>query len=295
MTKHHLQGIWCDNTSTKSIIAEAARVSGRKLNLKRKIDLPGLVSEADVKKSSKRPTPTDTTRTRSIGKIPIASPSVVHMRSAGPQPLDNRAPVSRPIPGKGGITLTYLFPEKSGTLYNVQLLESATREEMMAALCAKTKLPPLDDDFFEAAPVDWFTQKRLTIKYQFPRRDLSAFMLSDPDTFLFDFNPALPVWIETDGACSGNPGPGGWGAIINQGDAKVELHGPDSFTSNNEMELQALAEALDFLSKDFQGYVVIESDSENCVKMMSGLGRRWQIDNYVKGTESRIKHLLNES
>jgi ribonuclease HI len=287
--------IWCDNTSLKNIIAEANRVFGRKFELSRRMDLPGLVYEADVKKSQKRAIPPDSTRTRSLGKIQIASPSVVHMRSAGPQPLDSRAPIQRPIPGKGGITLTYLFLGSSGTLYNVPLQESATRDEMMAALCAKTKLPPLDDDYFEAAPEDWFAKKRLTIKYQFPRRDLSALMPTEPGLFLSDFNPSLPVWIETDGACSGNPGPGGWGAIISQGEVKVELHGPDANTTNNEMELQALAEALDFLPEDFQGYVVIETDSENCVKTMSGLGRRWQIDNYVnlKGNRTKNKAFID--
>jgi hypothetical protein len=89
--------------------------------LERKIDQPGLVFEADVKKQQKRPEPKDTTKTRSLGKMQIASPSVAHMRSAGPQPLDHRTPVRRPVPGKGGITLIYIFPEKSSTIHNVQL------------------------------------------------------------------------------------------------------------------------------------------------------------------------------
>jgi ribonuclease HI len=254
------------------------------------MDLPGLVYEADVKKAQKRPVPTDTTRTRSIGKIPIASPSVVHMRSAGPQPLDHRAPISRPVPGKGGITLICTFSDSSGTFYNVKLAESATREEMISTLCAKAKLPPLYDAYFEAAPLDWFAQKRPTIKYQFPRRDLSALDLSEPAMFLLGFDHTQPVWIETDGDCSGNPGPGGWGCIISQGDVKVEFHGRDPETTNNEMELQALAEALDFLPKDFKGYVVLETDSENCIKTMTGLGRRWQIDNYVNLRGNRVKN-----
>jgi ribonuclease HI len=120
-------------------------------------------------------------------------------------------------------------------------------------------------------------------------------MPSDAATFVVGWNPTLPVWIETDGACSGNPGPGGWGAIVSQGQVKVELHGPDANTTNNEMELQALAEALDILPPDFQGYVVIETDSENAVKIMSGLGRRWQIDNYVnlKGNRTKNKALVD--
>jgi hypothetical protein len=185
--------IWCHETGQKSITEEANRVFGRKFNLHRKTDVPGLVYEADVSQKSKRPVPADSTKTRSLGEIPIASPSLVHMRSAGPQPLDHRAPIQRPIPGAGGITLTYMFPDRSGTLYNVPFQEATTRDEMMDYISAKTKLPPLDDEFFEAAPIDWFAQKRLTVRYQFPRRDLSTLMPSEPDLFLFGFDPKTPV------------------------------------------------------------------------------------------------------
>jgi hypothetical protein len=57
--------IWCDSTAHKSIVAEANRIFGRKFNLERKIDQPGLVFEANVQKSQKRPAPNDSTKTRS--------------------------------------------------------------------------------------------------------------------------------------------------------------------------------------------------------------------------------------
>jgi ribonuclease HI len=183
-----------------------------------------------------------------------------------------------------------MFPTKNGTLYNVPFTEATTRDEIMDYASAKAGLPPLDEEFFEAAPLDWFAQKRLRVRFQFPRRDLSALTPSDIGTFIADWDPRLPVWIETDGACSGNPGPCGWGAIISQGGIKVEIHGPDATTTNNEMELQALAEALDLLPKDFQGYVTIETDSDNVVKIMSGLGRRWQIDKFVNLKGNRDKN-----
>jgi hypothetical protein len=88
--------IWCHEVNQKAITAEATRVFGRKFNLQRKVDIPGLVYEADVPKKSLKPTPKDSTKTRSQGKIPISSPSLTHMRSAGPQPLDHRPPVARP-------------------------------------------------------------------------------------------------------------------------------------------------------------------------------------------------------
>ncbi|MGC1900892.1 MAG: RNase H family protein, partial [Pseudolabrys sp.] len=47
------------------------------------------------------------------------------------------------------------------------------------------------------------------------------------------------VIIHTDGACSGNPGPGGWGAILTFGDSEREIKGGDPQTTNNRMELMA--------------------------------------------------------
>jgi ribonuclease HI len=55
--------------------------------------------------------------------------------------------------------------------------------------------------------------------------------------------------IYTDGACSGNPGPGGWGAVLRYGDHVKELHGGEASTTNNRMELMAAISALEALSR----------------------------------------------
>jgi ribonuclease HI len=57
------------------------------------------------------------------------------------------------------------------------------------------------------------------------------------------------VTIYTDGACSGNPGPGGWGAILMSGDHRKELNGGEAATTNNRMELTAAIEALNALKR----------------------------------------------
>ncbi|MEL6297595.1 MAG: ribonuclease HI [Pseudomonadota bacterium] len=57
------------------------------------------------------------------------------------------------------------------------------------------------------------------------------------------------VTIYTDGACSGNPGPGGWGAILISGDHRKELNGGETPTTNNRMELMAAIEALNALKR----------------------------------------------
>ncbi len=55
------------------------------------------------------------------------------------------------------------------------------------------------------------------------------------------------VIIHTDGACSGNPGPGGWGAILQFGQHRKELKGGEALTTNNKMELTAAIEGLNAL------------------------------------------------
>jgi ribonuclease HI len=58
-----------------------------------------------------------------------------------------------------------------------------------------------------------------------------------------------PVVIYTDGACSGNPGPGGWGAILTFGDKCKEISGGEATTTNNRMELMAAISALETLTR----------------------------------------------
>ncbi|MDR6952199.1 ribonuclease HI [Ancylobacter sp. 3268] len=69
---------------------------------------------------------------------------------------------------------------------------------------------------------------------------------------------SVAVW--TDGACSGNPGPGGWGAILRYGDHERELSGGESPTTNNRMELMAAISALEALKRPCT--VDLHTDSE---------------------------------
>ena len=57
------------------------------------------------------------------------------------------------------------------------------------------------------------------------------------------------VTIYTDGACSGNPGPGGWGAVLRYQDVEKELSGGEAETTNNRMELTAVIRALECLNQ----------------------------------------------
>lgn len=67
------------------------------------------------------------------------------------------------------------------------------------------------------------------------------------------------VHIATDGACKGNPGPGGWGVVIRAGDKEKELSGGEKLTTNNRMELTAAIKALEALKRPCR--VVLSTDS----------------------------------
>ena len=71
--------------------------------------------------------------------------------------------------------------------------------------------------------------------------------------------PAQTVEIFTDGACSGNPGPGGWGAVLRWNGSEKELSGAAAATTNNRMELMAAIEALNALSRPCR--VALTTDS----------------------------------
>jgi len=68
------------------------------------------------------------------------------------------------------------------------------------------------------------------------------------------------VDIYTDGACKGNPGPGGWGVLLRYGDREKELYGGEPATTNNRMELRAVIEALNTLNRECE--VRVHTDSQ---------------------------------
>lgn len=78
------------------------------------------------------------------------------------------------------------------------------------------------------------------------------------------------VMIYTDGACSGNPGPGGWGAVLFYGEHKKEMSGGESHTTNNRMELTAAIEALKALKEPCK--VKLYSDS---AYLVNGFRNNW--------------------
>ncbi len=89
------------------------------------------------------------------------------------------------------------------------------------------------------------------------------------------------VTIYTDGACSGNPGPGGWGAILSYNGREKELSGGERQTTNNRMELTAVISALEALKEPCA--VELYSDSKYVIDaLQKGWAVSWRKKNWIK-------------
>ena len=101
-------------------------------------------------------------------------------------------------------------------------------------------------------------------------------------------SPRPSVTVFTDGACSGNPGPGGWGAILVSGPHRKELSGGEAMSTNNRMELLAAISALEALKQP--STVVLTTDS-NYVK--DGIGKwihGWKRNGWLTADKKPVKN-----
>lgn len=96
------------------------------------------------------------------------------------------------------------------------------------------------------------------------------------------------VEIWTDGACSGNPGPGGWGALLRYGEKEKELFGGESETTNNRMELTAAIEALNALKKPCN--VKLTTDSQYVKGGITGWIHGWKKNGWKTAAKKPVKN-----
>lgn len=89
------------------------------------------------------------------------------------------------------------------------------------------------------------------------------------------------IQIYTDGACSGNPGPGGWGAILEYGKYKKEISGGETLTTNNRMEVSAVINALKMLKEPCN--IILCSDSKYvCDAITYSWAKKWKQNNWMR-------------
>ncbi|WP_194743514.1 ribonuclease HI [Thermaurantiacus tibetensis] len=100
--------------------------------------------------------------------------------------------------------------------------------------------------------------------------------------------PRPRVLIATDGACRGNPGPGGWAAILRAGEVERELSGAERLTTNNRMELTAALEALRALTRPAE--VLLETDSRYLVDGMTRWLQGWQRNGWKTADRKPVRN-----
>lgn len=100
---------------------------------------------------------------------------------------------------------------------------------------------------------------------------------------------ALPrVEVFTDGACKGNPGPGGWGALLRSGEHAKELFGGESRTTNNRMELMAVIQALEALKRPSE--VILTVDSRYVQDGVQRWLPRWKRNGWRTASKQPVKN-----
>ena len=97
------------------------------------------------------------------------------------------------------------------------------------------------------------------------------------------------VIVHTDGACSGNPGPGGWGAILSFGNTEKELSGGEPHTTNNRMEMMAAIAALEALKKPCT--VELHTDSKYVQQGISQWIHGWKRNGWKTADKKPVKNV----
>jgi len=96
------------------------------------------------------------------------------------------------------------------------------------------------------------------------------------------------VHMATDGACKGNPGPGGWGVVIRSGDKEKELSGGEPLTTNNRMELTAAIKGLEALKRPCR--VVLSTDSRYVMDGLTKWLPGWQRNGWKTAAKQPVKN-----
>lgn len=98
----------------------------------------------------------------------------------------------------------------------------------------------------------------------------------------------MTVEIYTDGACKGNPGPGGWGALLRYDGIEKKMHGGEAHTTNNRMELLAAIKALQSLTRPCQ--VALYTDSQYLKKGMMEWLKGWKRNGWKNSKKEPVKN-----
>ena len=98
----------------------------------------------------------------------------------------------------------------------------------------------------------------------------------------------MTIKIYTDGACSGNPGKGGWGALIQEDNNEIKINGSEQNTTNNRMELTAVIKALELFEKSIE--IEIYTDSKYVMQGITEWIKNWKNNQWKTSQKKDVKN-----
>jgi len=124
-------------------------------------------------------------------------------------------------------------------------------------------------------------------------RQLILPLIPFPAASLFNLRIKNPmskiIEIFTDGACKGNPGPGGWGAVLKYGAHEKQIYGGEKNTTNNRMEMTAVIKALQAINRESE--IIITTDSQYVKNGITGWIKKWKTNNWKTAAKKPVKNV----
>jgi ribonuclease HI len=185
----------------------------------------------------------------------------------------------RDIPGETlNGQVTWVGPSGEAKLVkNLLILQRARPQDLLFRLASATKRQELDARYAKIEPENWRDETKIRITFHLERPRLETLRKVEVGEFKTRFDPRIPTFAETDGACAGNEdkqSPGGWGAILCQDGIYCTMFDPQPDTSNIEMEYKAMLEAISIIPRNT--YVIFETDSQGCIDGLTKYRKRWE-------------------
>jgi ribonuclease HI len=128
------------------------------------------------------------------------------------------------------------------------------------------------------------------MRYLSNNRDTNSYRVDKTST-LKDLITTEPIKVYTDGACSGNPGPGGWGVVFVSGKGHLEMNGHENNTTNNRMEMMAVISALSYIKEQSPGSsVILYTDSKYVKDGITTWIKKWHVNNWQTAARQPVKN-----
>jgi hypothetical protein len=142
-----------------------------------------------------------------------APPSVAAKRVPRSVPLDTQSKEGRDViatgaaraSGYSGCILTAILPQRQQQIKVLAFARHFTENQIAEVIERQLEVDRIHPDYLEVAPDNWFERRQMTARFKLEWQDLDRLERTTPEIFKAHFDQTIPVFIETDGACAGNP------------------------------------------------------------------------------------------